>query len=337
MTSVPQWLAGVAFFALLVSVLTTCWVRRFALRTRMLDLPGKRRNHASPTPRGGGVGVLAGALLPLPLLYGHGAPVDRVVLGYIAGAMLLALAGWIDDRRGLSARIRLLVQMAAASVFVALLRGQFADAASPVALVGAWLLLVGLSNAWNFMDGINGIAASQTLLVAAALALLWYPQLPWAAMAVTLAVASAAFLPFNLPGARIFLGDVGSTTMGFMVAALLCLAVATGRLQWPMALVLVSAFGIDSALTLAQRILRGRRWWCAHREHTYQWLVRAGLPHWRVSALYALWTVASMALVAMAPAGALGLATAIAWLLLGGVCWTLSRTWVLRRVQRKPR
>jgi UDP-N-acetylmuramyl pentapeptide phosphotransferase/UDP-N-acetylglucosamine-1-phosphate transferase len=336
MTDMPLQFS-VTIVAMLSSVATILWVRRFALRTRMLDLPGQRRNHAHPTPRGGGLGVVTGALLPLPLVCLAGSESGLALLGYALGATLIAVAGWVDDRRGLAASIRLAVQMLAASVFLISMQGLSFEAVAPLVWVGAWLLLVGLSNVWNFMDGINGIAGSQAMLVAGALTVVGQPPLPWSAAALAVAVASAAFLPFNLPSARIFLGDVGSATLGFMIAALLAVAVADGRLPWPMALVLVSAFGIDSALTLGRRIVHGKPWWRAHREHTYQWLVRAGLPHWRVTVLYGTWTVASIVIAAMTPAGGAALAAAVLWLSLGVMGWIALRRWVLRQVERKPR
>lgn len=337
MTASVSLLMGVALAALLVSAIAVDRMRVFALRAQMLDLPGQRRNHAQPTPRGGGVGVVAGALLPLSLLLSHTTWAGSLLTVYVLAVLMVALVGWIDDRRGVSAAIRLCVQMVAATLFVVTLWHVQGEALASFAVVGVWLLVVGLANAWNFMDGINGIAASQAVLVAAVLAVMWYPVLPWSMAAVALAAACAAFVPFNLPHARIFLGDVGSVPIGFMLAALIGISVAAGRLQWPMALVLVSAFGIDSALTLGQRIVRGKRWWRAHREHTYQWLVRAGLPHWQVTALYGGWTLASIALIQVAPTGMPGLLLAALWLSVGMVCWALLRTWVLHAVERKPR
>lgn len=329
----------IAAVAVATAAWVTHWVRRYALHTHMLDLPGQRRNHSQPTPRGGGVGVLSGALLPIPVLLLSGQAISGGLwLGaYVSGAVLVALVGWLDDRRGLSAAIRLFVHMLAATLVVLAIQAQFQAEVSGLALLAMWVLLVALCNIWNFMDGINGIAGSQATLVAGALALLLYPQQPWSATALALACASAAFLPFNLPRARIFLGDVGSATMGFMLAALMAVAIASGRLQWPMALVLVSAFVIDGVLTLGWRVVRGKRWWQAHREHTYQWLVRSGLAHWQVTALYGVWTLAAIALLALAPRDKWAMPAALGWLFFGAACWIGTRRWVLHRVERKPR
>lgn len=337
MTGTAGALAVIAAAAVVIAACVTHWVRRYALRTQMVDLPGQRRNHSQPTPRGGGIGVLAGALLPLALLLGPGFAVDPWLSAFVSGALLVALVGWLDDRRGLSAAIRLCAHILAATLVVIAIRVQFQADVSALALVGMWLLLVGLCNVWNFMDGINGIAGSQTALVAGALAWSLWPQQSWCAAALALAFASTSFLPFNLPNARIFLGDVGSATMGFMLAALMAVALASARLSWSLALVLVSAFVIDAALTLGWRIVRGRRWWLAHREHTYQWLVRSGLAHWQVTMLYVAWTSVAIALMAIEPRREWAMFATTGWFFFGAACWIGARRWVLHRVERKPR
>src|SRR3546814_69812 len=178
------------------------------------------------------------------------------------------------------------------------------------------------------MDGINGIAGSQAALVALALAMLAGDS-GWRLGALLLAAACIGFLPFNLPRARVFLGDVGSGAIGFMLAALMVQAVASTALHWPMALVLVSAFAVDSALTLGKRIVQRKAWWLPHREHSYQWLVRAGFPHWQVTLGYAVWTLLALAYVRLAPLGDGVLAAAI-WLLATVLIWFWLRAQVRR-------
>ncbi|PKM08586.1 MAG: lipopolysaccharide biosynthesis protein [Gammaproteobacteria bacterium HGW-Gammaproteobacteria-4] len=321
--------------ALLASVAVTAAVRRIALKRNMLDLPGQRRSHAEPTPRGGGVGVLAGALLPpLAVQWLYGAP-DAPMLAYVIGTALVAAIGWLDDVRGVPAIHRLLVHAAAAAVFVAALHVSGAHDASPQVLFVAWFAILSLINIWNFMDGINGIASSQAALVALALAALLGDGV-WMLAAVFLAVACVGFLPFNLPKARVFLGDVGSGAIGFMVAALLVQAMASGSLRWPLALVLVSAFAIDSALTLGKRVIQGKAWWRPHREHTYQWLVRAGYPHWQVTLAYLAWTALAVALVLALPYGD-GLLPAVVWLLATALTWVSLRAHARGKMQRTMR
>jgi UDP-N-acetylmuramyl pentapeptide phosphotransferase/UDP-N-acetylglucosamine-1-phosphate transferase len=196
----------------------------------------------------------------------------------------------------------------------------------------SWFAIVSLINIWNFMDGINGIAGSQAMLIASALAVLVGGGI-WMYAAALLALACLGFLPFNLPTARVFLGDVGSGAIGFMVAALLVQSVALNALAWPMALVLVSAFFVDSALTLGKRIMQGKAWWRAHREHTYQWLVRAGYAHWQVTLGYFGWSALAVALVLELPYGD-NVLPATLWLLVTTLVWFWLRVHARRKVQR---
>jgi len=318
--------------AWLVSLLVTMAVRRVAVQRNMLDLPGRRRSHTLPTPRGGGVGVLAGALLPLLAVVWWYAALDTRVIAYVIGAALVAAVGWCDDVRGVAPLYRLLVHALAAALFVFALHGAGGMAASPLFMALAGFAIVSAINIWNFMDGINGIASSQAALVALALAVL-SGAAPWTLAALFLAIACLGFLPFNVPRARVFLGDVGSGSIGFMVAALLVQAVASSNLRWPLALVLVSAFATDSALTLGKRIVQGKAWWRPHREHTYQWLVRAGYRHGQVSLGYLLWSVLAVALVLALPYGADVLSAAL-WLLATALLWIALRAHARRKLRR---
>lgn len=318
--------------ALLASMLVTAAVRRVALQRNMLDLPGRRRSHTLPTPRGGGVGVLAGALLPLLALAWWYRALDAAMIAYVAGAAMVAAVGWRDDVGGVAAIYRLAVHAAAAALFVLALHRAGGMAASPVFAFVAGFAIVSLINIWNFMDGINGIASSQAALLALALALL-LGNGTWMLAALFLAIACLGFLPFNMPSARVFLGDVGSGSIGFMVAALLTQAVASSALRWPLALLLVSAFAVDSALTLGKRVVQGKAWWRPHREHTYQWLVRAGYPHWQVTLAYFIWSVLAVAWVIALPYGADVVPVAL-WLLATALIWIALRAHARRKLRR---
>jgi UDP-N-acetylmuramyl pentapeptide phosphotransferase/UDP-N-acetylglucosamine-1-phosphate transferase len=158
-----------------------------------------------------------------------------------------------------------------------------------LAIACAVLALV-LINVWNFMDGIDGLAASQALLVALGCALLagwggdaWLP--------IALAAACVGFLPFNLPRARIFLGDVGSGALGYVLAVLVATQAARDPEKGLLLLIPLSAFLVDATLTLAGRVLRRERWWLPHTQHAYQvWARRCG-RHGLVTTAYATWTL----------------------------------------------
>jgi UDP-N-acetylmuramyl pentapeptide phosphotransferase/UDP-N-acetylglucosamine-1-phosphate transferase len=154
-----------------------------------------------------------------------------------------------------------------------------------------------LVNIWNFMDGIDGLATSQAALVAAGLGLVTGGNglLGWSAAGLT--AACLGFLPFNFPKARIFLGDVGSGALGYLLAALLAMAYASAQVAWPLLLLPLAAFLVDAGFTLALRMLKGERWWTPHVTHVYQVWARRAAGHVRVSMAYGAFTLAGVILM----------------------------------------
>lgn len=267
---------------LCIGVAGTWLARRYALHRSLIDQPGERRSHSVATPRGGGISIVI-ALLVAAVALGIRQPVQApLLLAFGIGLLLVAGIGWIDDHRPLSPWWRLAVHVVAAGLFafvVGDLHQSFTWA------VCAFVATLVLTNVWNFMDGIDGLAASQALLAAVGLAA-WAGG-AWGWLALALAAACAGFLPFNFPRARIFMGDVGSGAIGYTLGALV--AVSAIRLDGRAALVLlpISVFLIDASLTLARRVLRGERWWSPHTQHAYQaWARRAG--HITVTVAYAV-------------------------------------------------
>lgn len=275
------------------SIFGTDALRRYAERQRILDVPNARSMHSAPTPRGGGV-VIASAALLCVLLCGILEFLDVGEAMAFAGALPIALVGWIDDRRGVAPLSRLLVQFGAATWAAVWLGGysrlDTGAAIVPLGGVGtvlAILAIVWMTNLYNFMDGIDGLAGAEAVTSGGAVAvLLWCSGEP--ALGLTAAVLSAAaagFLIFNWAPARIFLGDVGSGTLGFLFAVL---ALAGDRADAVPAIVLLLPFGVfiaDATYTLARRALRRERLTAAHRTHVYQLLVQDGWSHRRVTLL----------------------------------------------------
>lgn len=317
--SVSPWLFATLGFLASIT-LAGAW-RRNALRRHWLDLPGERRLHEAPTPRGGGVAIAAVLLMAAPGL-GEGGALVAV------GLLVTAGAGLIDDLRPLPALPKLGLQsvgalpLALAWPLAPDVLGTFAG----IAL--AWALAVALVNAWNFMDGSNGLAASQALLVGAATLLICGVSSPAGWLGLATAVACLGFLPFNVPVARLFLGDVGSFALGYAVAAMLLMAGGGGGPAWALFL-LPSAMIADSGLTLLRRLRRGERFWLAHREHLYQRAVLSGCSHVQVCLAYAAWT-ALAAVAAWSLAGA-GATAQVAALGLVAIVAVLVRTWAGRR------
>lgn len=283
-----------ALVAPLSAALTAATIA-YAHRRGLLDQPGRRRAHRIATPRGGGVGPVLSWSAAVVLLAGLGAGGWASIGWVLAGVSAVAVIGAVDDHRPLPALPRLLVHVLAGAMVVAGVAGVPATLPAALGAVVAVGFLAALINVWNFMDGVNGIASAQAALIAALLSLAAGLQgaTGLSAAAAALALGCVGFLPFNLPVARVFLGDVGSYGLGLAIGALLLAGWVQGL--WPLlALVaLPSAFLIDAGCTLLLRMAAGRRWYTAHRSHLYQWLARRGWPHSRIALVYLLWTLLS--------------------------------------------
>lgn len=283
-----------ALLCLATFLLSVLAVRVFlgVARRRLLDRPGARSSHALPTPTGGG---FAAVLVGLTAT-GLGCALGLLAAGprWWAVALtvtVLAAVGLADDARDLSRGVRYSAHLAVAAGVVLLLVPEARVQGPLTILLGllAALLVTGLINAVNFMDGIDALVAGSGTIALAFLG--WQSADPaW----LVFAAAYAGFLRFNLPPARVFMGDAGSTTLG----GLLGVALVAGRERLaPADLVVLAPLLGDAAYTLLRRLLRGENVLHAHHSHLYQRLLRAGLSHGRISLGYALVTLL-MALLA---------------------------------------
>lgn len=269
-------------------------LRRVLLAIEMFDHPGQRRLHFAPVPRGGGLAMVFAAVLSMLIASIHAGRPDLVPLN--AGLILVAAIGWWDDRRGLGIAPRLCVHALSGLAVCWLLQALELLQVDGPALWALSILIV-LSvvasiNLHNFIDGANGMLGVQSFFVLAMLIALTYQADP----ALTLALLCGAgavlgFLPWNFPKARIFMGDVGSGALGYLLAAVTLCAWAGGAISLPEAVLLNSVVLIDGLSTLLFRMASGRRWWQAHREHLYQWLVRTGRSHARVVLTIQSWNL----------------------------------------------
>lgn len=269
----------VAVFCL--SWVLTLFARRLALKRRLLDFPNERSSHRQPTPRGGGVAIVLVFLGLLVWLWATGSLDARTGLGLALGGGIIALVGLLDDLSHVPVRWRLLSHFCGAAVVVYAVGGMpplaYWDGAVYLGWPGhllAVLALVWLLNLYNFMDGIDGIAGVQavTFGVAGGVLLLLEGLVPEAGLLWCLAAVAAGFLCWNLPPARIFMGDVGSGFVGLMIGALtLWLSAQYPPFFW-LAAIMMSLFIVDASLTLVWRLARGERVYQAHRSHVYQLL-----------------------------------------------------------------
>ncbi len=266
------WLAllpGAAFF---LGWLLTGMCRFLALKLGVLDFPGSRSAHSVPTPRGGGLAIVA-VVLAASLAFCGLDFLDRRELQVLwLGGVPIAAVGLWDDLTSLPVRRRLLVQVLAVGAATLWCRGTLAGAWGWIGVL-SWVWLV---NLYNFMDGIDGLAAVEAVTVALGGAVIagFGGDLHLAAWLLTLAAACGGFLIWNWPPARIFMGDVGSGFLGFVMGMLVLVGGHTGAVNRWSWLILLAVFVTDASVTLARRIFRGERWWRAHSSHAYQHLAR---------------------------------------------------------------
>ena len=287
------------------------------LSARVMDVPNARSSHARPTPKGGGVGIVVAFMLGITVLYGY-ADFSRIADPYFRGVILAALAiavvAFLDDLKNWPFAVKLAAQTLAAlaaagtGLYVRVLHFPYTG---PVdlgwvgfALTLGWILFA--TNAMNFIDGLNGLAAGTAFVACGFLAWLAANQGAWFVYfaALLLAGGLAGFLPFNFPRARIFMGDVGSQFCGFVLAVLGVAAARFEQVELSFLLVpaLLSGVLFDVAFTLLRRALAGERLTEAHRGHLYQVAQRAGVDarlvavlHWGFAAIGGVWCLGFVA------------------------------------------
>ena len=277
--------------AAILSWLLASRVRLYAL-DRLLDIPNERSSHSSPTPRGGGLAIAVTAL---------GGIIIAAILGWIdwdlaialaGGGGMIATVGWVDDHRDLPALTRFAVQFLSAGWAMFWVGGlpslSLGIFSVNMGLIGTVLGIIGIVwaiNLYNFVDGIDGLAAGEAIStgVIGGLILLAMGQIGLAMVSFLIAAASAGFLPLNWAPAKLFMGDVGSGMLGYLFAVLAVASENAGAVPLLIWVLLLGAFVFDATVTLCRRIAHGERWYHAHHSHAYQRMVQAGRSHAQVS------------------------------------------------------
>jgi UDP-N-acetylmuramyl pentapeptide phosphotransferase/UDP-N-acetylglucosamine-1-phosphate transferase len=277
------------------TVALIAWGLRTPLSRMLVDRPNERSLHDTPRPRIGGIALMLAALPAVAVLGGASlAPA-------VACAAALAVISAADDLKSLPASVRLAAHAGAAALAAYFLTRDMGWTLP--ALLLSIVAIAWTTNLYNFMDGADGLAGGMALIGFSALAVA-------AAMAnasglalacAAIASASAGFLMYNFPPARVFMGDAGSIPLGFLAATLGLAGVVQGAWTPPFPVLVFAPFIVDASLTLLRRVARRERFWRAHRSHLYQRLVLAGWSHRRL----ALHAYALMALAAGAALGTL--------------------------------
>ena len=273
---------------LIASFLTCLLLLKSGLRHVPMDHPNHRSMHDCSVPRGGGIGIFAGVVVGVMTL-GPSFSHWSAWLVVLASLLLASIAFW-DDQVGVSPIHRLFVQVIAAccllfALYESLLgfSPTFFMGWKVLLAVGAVISVVWSVNLYNFMDGMDGLATAMAIIGFGCLA--WFGwqagEVMYASMALTVVAACAGFLPFNLHPARMFMGDVGSTLLGFWVAGFSLWGITLNLYQWWVPLVLFSSFWVDATATLFIRVWKREKIFQAHKSHIYQRLVRSGLGQYR--------------------------------------------------------
>ncbi|MEO5702713.1 MAG: glycosyltransferase family 4 protein [Gammaproteobacteria bacterium] len=290
-----------------MSVLITGLTRRHALRKGMIDMPNQRSSHTVPTARGGGLAIamtFVGAILGLQIT---GVIASDIAWALTGGGALIAVTGWIDDRINVPISWRFLAHFVAAFWALFWLGGMASLQLGSVTISWGWpgwivaaVGIVWLTNLYNFMDGIDGLAGMQAVVtgIGGGLLLGLSGAYELALASLVLAAASAGFLTWNWPPARVFMGDVGSGLLGFSFAVLAIASEKSGALPVLGWTILLAIFVMDATFTLLRRMVHKEAWLQAHCTHAYQRVVQLGASHLQVTLsilflnIFVLWPLA---------------------------------------------
>ncbi|CAN5826674.1 glycosyltransferase family 4 protein [soil metagenome] len=288
-----------------MTVTLTPLIAAWARRRDLLDVPNHRSSHVVATPRTGGAAFVPAVLIGVAILHATGM-IETNVLIVVGAALAVGVVGFIDDLHSLPAAGRFLFQLIVALLLVQTLGSPAFPFAlhGPIAAGLTVIWIAALTNAYNFMDGIDGIAGAHAVVAGIGWALIGVliDSQQVTALGLVAAAAASGFLVYNWQPARVFMGDAGSAFLGFLFGAIPLLITAE-RAEQPMvsAWLLAWPFLFDTALTLIRRAHRRENVLLAHRSHLYQRLTATGLTHWRVSLLYsALSAIGGTAAIALA-------------------------------------
>jgi len=275
-----EYTIGLSIVLFILSILLTLLVKHFTIRKSILDLPNERSSHFLPTPRGGGIAIAITWFLAITYLYIR-KDIDSTPFFALLCGLPISVIGLVDDVITISPRVRFFVQVICATIAIFLLGGlniinigfqviSFPYLFSIVAVFG----IVWFTNLFNFLDGIDGYISAEVIFIGFAFFLL-FGEVPPA----LLAVVTAGFLVWNWQPAKIFMGDVGSTLLGFTMGVFAVYYQNEGVASILIWIMLTSLFWFDATLTLYRRWRNNEKLSQAHRKHAYQRIVQAGFSH----------------------------------------------------------
>jgi len=318
------------YLIILVASFILTWVyRKFALRKSLLDIPNQRSSHRVPTPRGGGLAIVLAWLGGLGWLHLHHL-IDTELFYALLCSLPLVILGLMDDIFSLKPAVRFAGQALAAAGALYFLGGLKMIGLGFATLTGTWLFtplaflgIIWFTNLFNFLDGIDGYAAMEAIFAGLAFFFLTGNH-----TGLLLAVATLGFLFWNWQPARIFMGDVGSTVLGFTIVVLIIHFQNTEQLPLISSLVLTALFWFDATVTLYRRWKNRETLSQAHKKHAYQRIVQYGFSHQKTVAWGFALNIAAFLMVCPFPAHS-------RWLLLPLIADILILTWFMRLIDHR--
>lgn len=295
-------LAVICISAFALSIFITHFLLRRFERFGLIDIPNERSAHFNPTPRGGGLSFIFSFIIGACSLFISGLVGHEWLLPVLAAGPMIAIVGVMDDRRSMSATSRLFTHFSAALlVYLLVTKGfevnlsvSFVPAGWPILTFVFCLLFVAwMVNLYNFMDGIDGMAATNAVICALSLAGLafWQGHSELTSIYLLLAASVLGFLIFNWSPAKIFMGDSGSTFLGFAFATLALTGKGLTNVPFVANVIVLGCFIVDATYTLLVRGVRGKRIHQAHQDHAFQHAVQIGWSHRRTVVFYACITI----------------------------------------------
>ncbi len=277
----------VSFIVVLAtSFLLTGAILKLVIKNKILDYPGSRSLHDRPLPRGGGIAIAILVLLCQLILWQQGYLYTMQFFAFFIGGSMVFVTGLLDDIRVVPTLIKGVSYFIAALWGVSLLEAiQFNAINMDAFIILIWSVFIAWGvNLYNFMDGSDGLAGMQTFLAGGVIAGIAYTFNMDGIfyLMIVIAASLAGFLFYNLPPAKLFMGDSGSCFIGFMFGMTGCYSIQQELIPLSVWLILFSVFICDSGLTLLMRIISGKRWYRAHKEHAYQRLILMGHSHGQV-------------------------------------------------------
>jgi UDP-N-acetylmuramyl pentapeptide phosphotransferase/UDP-N-acetylglucosamine-1-phosphate transferase len=302
--TISLWIVSTGF---LISIATSYFISRYRGRWAVLDRPNNRSLHDKPLPRLGGIGIVTGILISAMMTYQSMIGIELIVsfLPMLFGFAIIASISILDDIYQVPVLLRLTLHITAGLLMVygglsinsiAIARWSI-NLSESVGIVFSILFIVWMTNLYNFMDGMDGLAAGMGIIGFGTFAILGYSANAWlfAQMSAVIAAVCGGFLFLNFPPAKIFMGDLGSASLGFLAAILMLWASHHNIFPLWVGVVVFSPFIIDATWTLGCRVIKGQRFWQAHQEHFYQRLCHLGWGQRRiVLSEYALMIVCSL-------------------------------------------